>query len=316
MKLELACSNPKPEKIEADPARIQRIEDSFKETIEKYSLIEKGDRVMAAVSGGKDSTVMLYLLKKFGYDVEAVTVDAHIGCYSEENVKNIRQFCDQLGVKLFVASFNKNYGNSVCYITSVLQEGNKNLGTCTVCGVLRRRLLNKSAREVGATKVALGHNADDEVQAFLMNIFRNRQSLNARLGPMPGVIKYKGFVPRIKPLYFATEDDITYYSKAKGFPVAYGECPCSTKSYRYFIKQFVKEAEKEYPQLKENTLKYLISKLPKLRAQYKGTTTPKECVACGEPSATQFCRSCALLEEFKQRSETTNQRPEATGQAQ
>jgi len=271
-----------------------------KQTIAEYAMISSEDRILVAVSGGKDSTVLLYLLKTFGYDVEAVTVDAHIGCYSEENVKNIKQVCKDLGVKLHVAPFRKNYGNSVCYITEVVQSKGYPFGTCTVCGVLRRRLLNKAGRDFNATKIALGHNMDDEVQAFLMNCFRNRQSLNARLGPVPGVISDPSLIQRIKPLFFLSEEDITYYSQAKGFPVQYGDCPCAEKSFRYAIKNFIKESKKEFPDMKKNILSFMLAILPKLRKRVQSNIRPKTCTLCDEPSSSETCRSCDILLKFKQ----------------
>jgi uncharacterized protein (TIGR00269 family) len=296
------CSTQFGTKIEGDPARLAALEERVRKTIADYDMISPQDNILVAVSGGKDSTVLLALLHKFGYNVSAVTVDAHIGCYSEENVKNIKSFCKQLDVPLYVASFNENYGSSVCYITEVLQSKGNKLGTCTVCGVLRRQLINKAARELGATKVALGHNMDDEVQAFLMNMFKNRESLNARLGPVPGLIKNDAFVQRIKPLFFVSEDDIAYYSQSQGYPVAYGECPCSVKSYRYAIKQFIKDSEHLYPDMKENFMKFMMTQLPLLRKKHKKETTPNECTICGEPAAADVCRSCDILTKFKQAS--------------
>ena len=108
-------------------------------------MISTSDKVAVAVSGGKDSSVLLYILKKLGYDIEAVTVNSNIGCYSDTNLENIKKVCGDLGVKLHVADFKENYGKSVCYMTDVLEEKGMKLGTCTVCGVLRRRLLNKAA---------------------------------------------------------------------------------------------------------------------------------------------------------------------------
>lgn len=289
-------------KIEGDPAKLAEIEARVKKTIEDHDLISPDDTVVVAVSGGKDSTVLLSLLHKFGYDVKAITVNSHIGCYSEESLQRTREMCDSLGVKLYVAGFRENYGSSVCYITDVLQNDGQKLGTCTVCGVLRRKLINKAARELGATKIALGHNMDDEVQAYLMNLFRNRTSLNARMGPKPGLVQDDAFVQRIKPLYFVSEEDIKYYSQSQGFPVNYGECPCSVKSFRYAIKQFIKAAKTDYPEFCENTLKYALDTLPKTKekvSRAQGHSAPGKCTVCGEPTSNTMCRSCDIIEKFK-----------------
>lgn len=294
------CTTKSAVKIEGDPEKLRAIEDRIKKTIADYKMISPDDKVLVAVSGGKDSTVLLYLLKKFGYDVSAITVNSQIGCFSDESLKRVQEFCKLHEIELHVADFIKNYGHSVCYITDILESKGEHLGTCTVCGVLRRRLINKAARELKATKVALGHNMDDEVQAFLMNLLRNRQSLNARLGPVPGIITDKAFVQRIKPLHFTSEEDVTYYSQAKGFPVKYGECPCASKSFRWSVKEFIKECEKEYPDMKINTMKFLMTKLPSLKEKFKTDQILKACKICREPSATDMCRSCTIIKKLKQ----------------
>ena len=113
-------------------------EASIQKTIEEHHLFTKENKVLVACSGGKDSTVILHLLKKLGYTIEAITVDAHIGCYTEENLKNLRNMCETLGVKLHEIAFRKEFGRSMCYIQSVLKSKGYNYKNCHTCGVLRR----------------------------------------------------------------------------------------------------------------------------------------------------------------------------------
>jgi len=97
--------------LEKDEKFIEQFEQQVKKTIEEYQLINSDDKVVVAVSGGKDSTVLLNVLKNLGYDVEAITVDVHIGCYTKKNFENISKFCKKLGVKLYASSFRKSYGH-------------------------------------------------------------------------------------------------------------------------------------------------------------------------------------------------------------
>ncbi|MBD3319080.1 TIGR00269 family protein [Candidatus Woesearchaeota archaeon] len=282
-----------------DAKTLKDIEDRVARTITEHHMIEPRGNVLVAVSGGKDSTVLLSILHKLGYKVTAITVNSHIGCYSDESLSCIKKVCKDLNITLHVASFVDNYGSSVCYITDVLKEKGKPWGTCTVCGVLRRRLINKAARDLGSTTIALGHNMDDEVQAYLMNVFRNRTSLNARLGPVPGIVDHAQFVSRIKPLYYITEEETTYYAQAKGFPVRYGDCPCAVDSYRFAIKKFIKANEQAYPHLRKHVLEHLQQHLATYQ-QHTDVQTPKECTQCGEPSSSTMCRSCVILRAFKE----------------
>ncbi len=289
------------ETLQPDCDFIQKFENTVKQTIEKYNLIAPDDKVLVAVSGGKDSTVCLSVLKKIGYHIEAVTIDTHIGCYTKKNLENIKNFCQSHSIKLHVFTFRKEYGYSVCYIRDTLQEKGHNFSSCTVCGVLRRNILNRVVREVGATKVATGHNLDDEVETFLMNLFKNRQSLNARLGPSPGLIKDKLFVQRIKPLYFCKESDIEKYSKMMAFPVQYKRCPCSFNTMRSYIRELLEEFYKINPNGIVNLLNYLVSVLPNLRQKFasKSSSVPSRCSLCGEPCSGSVCRSCSIVNLIK-----------------
>jgi tRNA(Ile)-lysidine synthase TilS/MesJ len=225
---------------------VKEFEKKVRDTIKKYKLLNKKDRVIVACSGGKDSTTMLYLLKKFGYKVEAIFIDLHLGNYSKKNLKNVRLFCKKNGVKLHEFSFRGEFGCSVCYMKSVLKSKNIVMNSCNICGVLRRWLLNRKARELKATKLVTGHNLDDEIETIFMNFFSGNINLSLRLGPITGVIEDEKFVPRVKPLYFCTNEEVTKYSKIMQFPVLYEKCPCSVDAYRGNYRRFINEIEKKY----------------------------------------------------------------------
>lgn len=265
-----------------------------KETIEKYKLIDKKDKVLVAASGGKDSTVVLYLLNKLGYNLEALFIDLGIGNYSSRNKENIVKFCKKEKIKLHIVSFKGEYGYSLCYIRDILKEKDKNMKACTVCGILRRYLLNKKARELKADKIVTGHNLDDEAQAILMNLFKANTNVSARLGPIVGVVKDKKFVPRIKPLYFIPEDDVREFSKKQKFPVLYEKCPCVSEAYRNYVRNLLNEfSTKE----KENIVLKFLELLPKLKKKYSGSLN--YCKECEEPSSGDICNKCMLMKKLK-----------------
>jgi len=278
--------------VARDEQFIAQFEQTVKDMIEKFVLIEPQDKVVVAVSGGKDSTVLLHVLNKLGYDVEAVTVDVHIGCYTKKNFENITNFCAKLGVKLHASSFRKSYGYSVCYMTSMLRQKNKTLGSCTVCGVLRRKSLNQLSREVGATKIATGHNMDDEAQTILMNVIKGKMNLNARLGPKQTLAE-DNFVQRIKPLYFISEAEIEKYSKMHNFPVHYGRCPCGVSSTRGRLRDKLTDAQKN------NIMKWFTAILPALRQKYKSSKTLNKCNSCSEPCTGSLCQACKILNQIQ-----------------
>ncbi|MEA3430469.1 MAG: TIGR00269 family protein [Nanoarchaeota archaeon] len=278
---------------------IKYIENKVKKTIEEFKLINKKDLTLVAVSGGKDSTVLAYILHKLGYKIQAITINAFIGNYSKTNLENCIKFCEKYKIKLHHVSFKQEFGHSLCYLTSLLRNKGIKINSCTVCGVLRRYLVNKFCRDMKASKVALGHNMDDEVQAIMMNFFRGNPKMSARMGPMSGLIKDKRFVPRIKPLYLISEDEIAQYSKLHKFNVVYTDCPCSAESYRNSIKKMLNVLEKKDKDIKINIMNNFLRSRQKLRKHYKTNEKIKTCTNCGEPARGNLCKTCQLLELVK-----------------
>ena len=272
------------------------IEPKVQETIKKYDMFSKKDKIIVACSGGKDSTTILYILNKLRYNVEAITVDALIGNYTKKNRENIEEFCKQLNIKLHIISFRSEFGYSLCYLRSLINSKGENLKSCTICGVLRRYLLNKYARKLKATKLVTGHNLNDEAQAIMMNLFKNNLELLARLGPMSSKGTDK-FVPRVKPLYFVTEQQVIGYSKKNNFPVKYGHCPCRAGVYRCAMDEVLTEFEKNNKKSNDKILKWFLEikpKLKKLKQKKAGY-----CNNCGEPAKNKICMTCQILAKIK-----------------
>ncbi len=259
-------------------------------TINEHDLITEGDSVLVAVSGGKDSTTALYVLKKLGYDVSGIIIDQLLGEYSKKNMGNIKSFCAENDIVLHVVEMSQEYGFSVCYMQSVLEQKGEKLSTCHICGVVRRDILNRKALELKADKIATGHNLDDEAQNFMMNFIQGNMETSARLGPKSGVGPNPGFVQRIKPLYFCSEADCEKYSRIMGFPVVYDPCPCSMESFRTGIKAMMNKLEELEPCAKRNIVDTFLKIVP--RGQ---KATLKKCERCSSPSSRDICRKCEIF---------------------
>ena len=267
-----------------------------------FGLLKRGDTVVAGVSGGKDSSAMLACLaalsKRIGFTVKPVLIDEGIKGYRDRAVEKAEELCESLGLPLSIYPFKEHFGLSLDEIvkkkTAKAKRGAQVPGACSYCGVLRRRLLNKAAKELGATKVAVGHNADDAGQTLLLNLLRNDSNGLERFGPLSASDQTgSGFVPRIRPLLYNLEKECALYCVAKGIPFFLGECPYSESAMRGPVKDFLNEMEVERPGTKFTLLNSLLGMG---KAPAKGKSIPaKTCRECGEPSSGGQCRACSLL---------------------
>lgn len=265
------------------------IEKEVKKTIERYSLIKKGEKIAVALSGGKDSTSVLYILKKLGYNVEGLMIDLNLGNWSEVHKKNMKQFCLELNVPLHIFDLKKEFGHGICFIKQVVKD-KKNLSGCTVCGVIKRWILNKKAKELNADKIATGHNLDDECQTILMNFLKGNLYLGLNSTPATGV-KTRGFSQRIKPLFFIPENKVRAYAKKMQFPILYDRCPCAIGTYRVETRAWLSDIlDKDKLKIVNNFQKII----PKLRDK-KSFGEVRSCKICGEPSRKDICNACEMF---------------------
>jgi len=278
---------------------IKYFEKKVKRTISGYKLIEKNDHIVFAASGGKDSTTLIYLIKKIlnsrkDVKLTAVGIDEGIHDYRDKNLEFLKKFCKENKISLKIYSYKKEFGKSLDEILK------KYKGIpCSICGVLRRYLLNKKARELHATKLATGHNLDDESQSIMMNYFRDNMKISARLGPKTGIVKNKGFIPRIKPLYFLTEKEVTAYAFLKGFMHEFTECPHSSEAYRGSVRDMLNEFEAKYPGTKHSIINSFIEILPLLKEKFKKEDSEiKSCTICEEPCAQSICKTCQYIKNI------------------
>ncbi len=272
-------------------------------TIHQFKLFSKQENVAVAASGGKDSTTCFYVLKKLGYNIEAVTIDVMIGKYSDTNLKNVRKSCADYGVKLHEISFGQEYGMSLRDILKKVRQKETGYSSCFVCGVLRRHLLNKFLKQHSFACVCTGHNLDDEAQAFVMNIFRNDLGLASRQGPITGAGGSKGFVKRAKPLFMCSESEVEAYSKMMKFPVNYSSCPEREGAYRKEYADMLDSFEKRHPHVKYNIISFFLKAFYETRSKHPGIFADKnpvgECQCCGEPCSKDVCKRCEILTKIR-----------------
>jgi uncharacterized protein (TIGR00269 family) len=247
------------------------------ETIRTYSLFTKEDRVLVAASGGKDSSALLVTLAHLGYQVEALAIDEGIAGYRDQTLADLWTLCTSRNIPLHVVSFHKEIG-------APLDSMVKDHHACSVCGVLRRYLLNKHAK--GFDVIATGHNLDDEAQAVLMNLVKSHTGLLSRTrARTPGG---KGFVPRVKPFLLLKEKEVMAYTMLQELPVSFHECPYAPDSFRASLRDTLNAYEHSSPGMKLS----LVEASMRIAAPEQHELPP--CSVCGEPSSHAVCRACSL----------------------
>jgi len=283
---------------------LEYFESKVTKTISKYNLIKEGDKVCVATSGGKDSLAVLYMTnlycKKHNIELFALAIDEGISGYRDHTLDDLKIFSEKHEVKLHIVSFKEKFGDTLDNIKEkAITERNKK--PCTVCGIFRRTLLNRTARELGATKLVTGHNLDDEAQSFLMNTLLGNMSHNASLGPIAGLSDNDKFVARVKPLYFMLEKETRLFALLKGFKVEFNECPNINMSFRMVVRDELNAIENKLPGAKNGVVNSFLEILPLLKDYYREKKQKRVfnyCKKCGDACSGEICNACKLEEEL------------------
>ncbi len=270
-------------------------------TVRKFRLFTKEDTLCFAMSGGKDSMAAAYVLSRIGKKQRqrmfAIGVDEGVKGYRELQLKDMKSFCEVLGIEYRIFTFLEEYGKTNEELMAIARKRGVDITQCTLCGILRRRILNREARRLGATKMVVGHNLDDESQTALMNLFKGSVELMARLGPASGASAHEGFIPRIKPLYFCTNEETELFTKLKKIKVLYKPCPHRKESFREYVDKTLERIEDDYPGTKSALIQNMVRLIPMLRREFSESDV-MECGSCGEPSKNKFCKSCETLRKL------------------
>ncbi|MBD3210093.1 TIGR00269 family protein [Candidatus Micrarchaeota archaeon] len=264
-----------------------------KKTFRERAMAKKGEKVVVSLSGGKDSSVLLYSLKLLQQDLPmelaALTVDEGIGRYRSAGVENAKRECERLGIEHHMVSFQDEIGSS---LDAIMEKSSVNT-PCSYCGIIRRYIINRQARRLGADRLAVGHNLDDTAQTILMNIMRNEPQRLARLGRP--LVDHSMLVPRMRPLMRSPENEIVAYAKLKGIVVLEKSCPYQQFAYRRRVRGMLESMENEHPGTKFKILNSFLEMEEMLHRSYSGDATIDECRECGEPCSHGICKFCSLI---------------------
>jgi len=280
------------------------IESKVRATIAKYEMLQPNDKIMVAVSGGKDSVSLLQVLAKIEKDypkasVCAVTVDEGIRGYRDEALKFAVENCRRLGVEHNVISFKDLFKVKLDELVKLIQEKTQaegGLTPCAYCGVLRRRALNLAARHAEVDKLATAHNLDDETQTILLNMLHGDALRIARVKPFITETHAK-LVPRAKPLCEVPEREIAFYAYLRRIEFQGVPCPYASTAFRNDIRVMLNRMEEKHAGTKFTLFKSVERIRPALEKMVKSAKL-RDCWFCGEPTVGDVCKLCSMLREL------------------
>lgn len=281
------------------PCFFELFEQETHETIVSNQLFQRGDRVACGASGGKDSTVLMHLMKTlnerhdYGLELILVSIDEGIVGYRDDSLKTVHRNSDHYGLPLHILSYKDIYGWSMDEIVAAI--GTKS--NCTFCGVFRRQALDRGAALVGANKIVTGHNADDTAETILMNILRSdaprlSRCVNVSTGGSEGMI------PRAKPLKYAYEKEIVLYAHFKKLDYFTTECTYSKEAFRGNARTLLKDLEALRPRCVTDII-YSGENLPvQGSVGSQNALVERHCAKCGYITSQDLCRACVLLDSL------------------
>ncbi|WP_027623688.1 tRNA 2-thiocytidine biosynthesis TtcA family protein [Clostridium lundense] len=227
---------------------MQKLLSKLRRAVADFKLIQSGDKIAIGLSGGKDSITLLHLLSRYRifspepFDLIAITIDPGTGV----DFSPMEILCKDLNVPFYIVKSD---------IKEIVFDIRKEKNPCALCANLRRGILNDNAKQLGCTKVALGHHKNDAIETLLMSMFY--ESRISSFSPKTYLDRKE--ITVIRPMVYIDELDIKSLAKKHNFPIITNPCPANGYTKRQFVKDLTYSLEKEIPDLKDHLLKALMN---------------------------------------------------------
>ena len=269
--------------------------------IKKYEMFHHDEKILVAVSGGKDSLSLWDMLVRLGYQADGLYIGLGIDegiQYSAESRRLTEKFANEHGLKLHVVDVQQEYGQPIPVLAERSHRGQGR--PCAVCGLAKRHVMNRIARDFGYDVLATGHNLDDEAAVLFGNTLQWAGEFLQRQSPV--LPASPGLARKVKPLCRFYEREMAAYAVLRGIEYIYEECPFAEGSTSLYYKELLNKLETDKPGSKLIFyLRFLEARAQGLFAESARTSTDLHpCSNCGQPTSNDdICSFCRTIEKAK-----------------
>jgi uncharacterized protein (TIGR00269 family) len=265
--------------------------DQVARAIEDFSMLAPGERVLVAVSGGKDSLALWDILLELGYDADGLYIGLGIGDYSDESAAYARAYASARGLALREVDLPDEFGFDIPNGSRAARRS-----PCSACGLSKRHVFDTAALDGGYAAVATGHNLDDEAAVLFGNVLRWQTEYLGRQSPV--LPARAGFPRKVKPLVRLGERETAAYCVVRGIDYIVEECPMSSGNKHLGYKDALNAVEAASPGTKHA---FYFGFLDRVASEFAGTTAAakdelRACRDCGAPTTDDVCAFCRLVE--------------------
>lgn len=268
-------------------------------TIKKYHLFLPGERILLAVSGGKDSLALWDVMVQLGYQCDGVHINLGIDeglLYSKNSEDLTRSFAQKNSLNLIIHDLQRTYGESLPQIA--IRNKRRSAKPCSTCGIVKRHLMNQSALEGKYDVLLTGHNLDDEISALFSNVLSWDASLLKRQYPL--LKEDIGFIKKTKPFCRFYERETTAYALLREIHYIEDECPFSIDSKQLRYKALLNQLEEEQPGVKTRFFISFLKGKRDSRLVFNppdlSPTRDSLCPHCGQPTGSEgLCAFCKMM---------------------
>jgi uncharacterized protein (TIGR00269 family) len=263
--------------------------EQVRRAIHDFDMIQPEERVLVAVSGGKDSLGLWQLLRELGYEADGLYVGLGIGEYSDDSGTYAHAFANERGWKLIEVDLPRDHGFDIPEGSRVAKRA-----PCSACGLSKRHVFNQAAIDHGYDVLATGHNLDDEAAVLFGNVLRWETGYLGRQHPvLPAA---EGFARKVKPLVRLSERELAAYCVLTGIDYIIEECPMAVGNRHIGYKEALNQIEERSPGTKAS---FLFNFFERGHERFAGDAVEERealrpCESCGAPTPGDVCAFCRL----------------------